>query len=138
MTEDLGEYTCGADWIGMWGVLGDSDKDRDDTDSTYILVRNDFDILDMTGCLKNLTEDIFGDSWVQTANVQCALVWLRGCTSCEASLAIWRHHAPILAHWRGDRGRDRVGILWDDDRWESWRWHVLAILAILIAWRSGR
>ena len=29
-------------------------KMKIDTDGTYILVRNDFYVLDMTGCLKNL------------------------------------------------------------------------------------
>lgn len=37
------------------GILKGLDVDKVDTDSTYILVRNDFDVLDMASCLKDLT-----------------------------------------------------------------------------------
>lgn len=59
------------------------DKINFDTDSTYILVRNDFDILDMTRGLKDLTEHVFCYSWVEPTDVQGALIRLGSRTASE-------------------------------------------------------
>ena len=47
-------------------VLGkrDVEQARSDTDSTYILVRNDFDILHMTCRLEYLSQHLLGHSWI--------------------------------------------------------------------------
>lgn len=93
------------------------DTDKVDTDSTYILVRNDFDVLDMTSGLEDLTEHIFSDSWVKTPNIQGPLVRLRGCATNEAACTVRRHDASIFSHGRGYRCRNGIRILWDDDGW---------------------
>jgi len=93
------------------------DIDKVDTDSTYILVRNDFDVLDMTSGLEDLTEHIFSNSWVKAPNVQGPLVRLRGCATNEAACTIRRHHASIFSHGRGYRGRNGIGVLGYDDWW---------------------
>jgi hypothetical protein len=51
------------------GILKGFDIDKVDTDSTYILVRNDFNVLDMTSCLKDLAKNIFSDSRIKTSNI---------------------------------------------------------------------
>jgi hypothetical protein len=51
------------------GILKGLDVDKVDTDSTYILVRNDFDVLDMASCLKDLTKNILSDPRIKASNV---------------------------------------------------------------------
>ncbi|RXK34165.1 hypothetical protein BBD39_06145 [Arsenophonus endosymbiont of Bemisia tabaci Asia II 3] len=41
---------------------------------TYVLVRDDLDVLHVSGGLKDLPEDLFGDSGVQATNVQSSFV----------------------------------------------------------------
>jgi hypothetical protein len=93
---------------------------------TYVLVRDDLDILNMTRGLKNLTQNFLGHSLVQSANVEGALVRLRGGAT-EATCAGGRHDTSLVRRsGRGDSSRDRVGVLRDMERW---RGHRLAILA---------
>lgn len=111
-----------------------------DTDSTYILVRNDFDVLDVSSGFEDLSKHIFRNSWIQTSNIQCALIWLWSSTSNKASCTIRGHH-PILSHGRAYSGRDRIGVLRNNDGREGWRGHVraLSIVPIFVAWcASGR
>jgi hypothetical protein len=42
---------------------------RIDTDGTYILVGNDFDILDVASGLEDLSQHLFGDPRVQASNI---------------------------------------------------------------------
>jgi hypothetical protein len=51
------------------GILKGFDTDKVDTDSTYILVRNDFDVLDVTSCFEDLAKNIFSDSRIKTSNI---------------------------------------------------------------------
>jgi len=84
--------------LRCWNSQG-FDTDEVDTDSTYILVWNDFNILDMPSRLKDLSKHIFCDSWIQTSNVQCTLVRLGSRATNESSSAIRRHNTSILSHW---------------------------------------
>jgi hypothetical protein len=56
-----------------WNSQG-VDTDKFDTDSTYILVRNDFDILHMTSGFENLSKHILCDPRIEPSNVQRAFV----------------------------------------------------------------
>lgn len=92
---------------------------------TYILVRDDLDVLNMACSLENLTQDFLSHSLVQSANVEGTLVGLRGGAT-EATCAGGRHDASLVGgSGRSDSGRDRVGVLRDMKRW---RGHRLAIL----------
>lgn len=61
----------------------------------------------MASRLKNLAEDIFGDTLVETTDVQGSLIRLRSCTAEGASCG--RQHAAFVR--RGHGRRDRVVVL---------------------------
>jgi len=116
------------------------DKSKVDTDRTYVLVRNDFDILNMAGGLENLPEHILCNTWIKPSDIQRALVRFWGSTTHEAASAAWRHHPT--RHWRCDGSRDRVRVLRDDDGRQRRRRHVGRIalttpLAIIILMLTG-
>jgi hypothetical protein len=56
------------DSLSCWNSQG-FDTDKVDTDSTYILVRNDFDVLDMARGLEDLTENILSDPRIKASDV---------------------------------------------------------------------
>lgn len=68
---------------------------------SYILVGDNLDVLDMTSSLKDLAQDILGDSLVETSDVQSPLVRLRSSTG-------GGHDATVLAHGRGHASGDGV------------------------------
>ncbi len=73
---------------------------------TYILIGDDFDILDMAGSLKDLAQNILGNPLVEATDVQGSLVRL-GSRSSEIISAGWRHHAAIFT---ADCSRDGVVV----------------------------
>lgn len=116
-------------------------KGKGSNSITYVLVRNDLDVLNMAGRLENLAQDVFCDAGVQASNIQSTLVRLRSSAATERAAAGRRHNAALVAasaHRRGDRGRDRVRVLRDVQRG---RRHVGgvrgSVLAVLVAWSTG-
>jgi hypothetical protein len=85
--------------------------------STHVLIRDDLDTDYVPGSLEDLFEDVFGDSRVKPAHVQCPFVrfW---CRSTDHSS---RGRRQCTA--RSDGGRNVIIVLWDDDRRERWRTH---------------
>ncbi len=83
-----------------WNSRG-VDTDKFDTDSTYILVRNDFDILDMTGGFEDLSKDILCNPRIKTSYIQSAFVRFGSRTSSKATGTARRQDASILPtrHW---------------------------------------
>lgn len=47
--------------------------------TTYVLVGNDLDVLNMSSSLEDLAENVLGNSLVQASHVQRALVRLGSC-----------------------------------------------------------
>jgi hypothetical protein len=122
------------------GALKDVTNERANTNSTYILVRNDFHVLYVPGRLENLTQNILSDSRIKASDIQSALVRLRGGSAHKSPSAIGRHNTPILPHGRCDCRWYGVRILWDDNRGKrGWR-HMgvcLSIMPVLITRRTG-
>lgn len=101
---------------------------------TYVLIGDDLDVLDVAGSLEDLSQDILGDSRVQTTDVQRALVGLRGGAARERATA-GRRHDLIATHGRGDGSRYRIRVGWDVQRW---RRHVgIGAVAIFVARSSS-
>lgn len=80
---------------------------------TCVLVWDDLDTLNVTGSLEDLSKNIFGDTLVQSADIQCALVRLRGSTSAETTGAAGGHDLVDARHRGGDGRGDRVVVLRD-------------------------
>ena len=82
---------------------------------TCILVRNDFDALDMASRLEDLPQHVLGDARVQASHIQGPFVRLRsGATRDVAGTATgWRH--DIGAHWGADCSGNGVVVLRDAD-----------------------
>jgi hypothetical protein len=98
---------------------------------TYVLVRDDLDVLHVSSGLENLPENLFGDPGVQTANIQSSFVGLRGCAPDGAASAHGRVHSVEHVDLR-DIHWERVVVLRDVEA-ERWlRGHALAV-AILEA-----
>lgn len=96
---------------------------------TYVLIGDDLDVLDVTSSLEDLSQDILGDSRVQTTNVQRTLVGFGGGAAGKGATA-GRRHDLVAAHGRGNGGRDRVRVGWDVQRW---RRHVgIGTVAIFV------
>ena len=76
----------------------------------------------MSSSLEDLFQDIFRHPRVETADVKSSLVWLRGCTTHISACAGGGNH--VSRHRRGDRGRNRVGVLGDNHGWARRRRHV--------------
>lgn len=107
---------------------------------TCILVRNDFDALDMASRLEDLPQHIFGDARVQASHIQGPFVRLRsGATRDVTGTATgWRH--DIGAHGGADCSGNGVVVLGDDDGRKR-RGHVLLLLALvaaIVTRRAGR
>lgn len=93
----------------------------------------------MASGLEDLAQDVLSNTRVQASDVQRSLVRLgRSPARSIASSAGGGH--DTTRHGRADRGRDGVGVLWDDHRGERRRRHVLlsaALLAIVARGSSG-
>lgn len=78
---------------------------------TYVLVRDDLDVLHMAGRLKDLAQHVLSDPSVQATDVERALVRLRRSASGEGTTR--RHQSTLVptSHGRCNGGRDRVGVL---------------------------
>jgi len=98
---------------------------------TYVLVRDDLDVLHVSSGLENLPENLFGDPGVQTANVQSSFVGLGGSTPDGAASAHGRTKAVETVGIRHVHG-ERVVVLRDVEAERRLARHSLAV-AILIA-----
>ena len=99
--------------------------------STYVLVRDDLDILHVSSSLENLSQDFLGDPRVQTANVKGSLVGLRGGAPDGTAGAHWGTKtikAVRVGHVHGEG----VVVLRDVEAKRRLTRHTLAV-AILIA-----
>lgn len=76
---------------------------------TYVLVRDDLDVLDVTSGLEDLAQDILRDAGIKAADIQGALVGLGGGATRERA-PTGRGHDLVAAHGRGDGSRNRVGV----------------------------
>lgn len=107
-----------------------------DARSPYILVRDDFDVLDVTSSLEDLTQNILGDTGIQATDIQGPLVRLwRGATRKWAPAG--RGQDLVATHGRGDSGRDWVGVGGDMQRR---RRHVgvrATVLGVIVARSSS-
>lgn len=93
--------------------------------AAYILVGNDLDTLHVPGGFKDLPQDVFGDASIKTSNIQSALVWFGSSPTDKAAGAGRGHH--VAGHRRGDRRRNRIGVLGDHDRGKRWWRHMCRI-----------
>lgn len=92
--------------------------------STHILVRDNLDVLHVSGGLKDLLENIFRNARVQASNVQRSFVGFRSRSADAPSAAGGRQDTL-------DGGGNRAVVLRDVDveiRGRR-RWHTSAILA---------
>ena len=136
---------------GGWGAcLGIFAGRSTHSISTYGLVRDDLDVLNMASSLEDLAKNVFRDPRVQSSHVQRALIWLWSGAAHESTSAVGGHH--LARHGRSHCGRNRVGILRDHDRRQRWRRHVgrigLAVACRTVvltlaggpnrAWRRGK
>jgi len=99
--------------------------------STYVLVRDDLDVLHVSSGLEDLSQDFLGDPRVQTTNVKGSLVGLRGGAPDGAASAHGRAktvEAVGVGHVHGER----VVVLRDVETERRLARHALAV-AILIA-----
>jgi hypothetical protein len=105
--------------------------------NTYILVRDDFDALNVTRGLEYLLQNLFRNPRVQPTNIKCSFVRLRRRTS-HAARADWRSDAAVTTGESLDSilqiGMDGAIVLRDADgklRRHSLRWWHLRLRAIL-------
>lgn len=106
-------------------------KDRQ-INITYVLVRDNFDILYVAGGFKDLAQDILGHTRIQTTHVESSLIRLGRSTSREGTGAGGGHDI-VAAHGGGNGGRDRVVVGRDMQRRRR-HMGVGTVLAILVAW----
>lgn len=99
---------------------------------TYVLVGDDLDVLNVTGSLKDLAQNILRDTRVQATDVESSLVRLGRRAPGEGTAAGGRHDL-VTRHGRGDRGRNRVRVGRDVER-RGRHVGVGAILTVLVAW----
>jgi hypothetical protein len=99
--------------------------------STYVLVRDDLDVLHVSSGLENLSQDFLGDPWVQTANVKGSLVGLRGSAPDGTACAHWGTKT-VKAVGVGHVHGERVVVLRDVEAERRLARHSLAV-AVLIA-----
>jgi hypothetical protein len=98
---------------------------------TYVLVRDDLDVLHVSSCLEDLSQDFLGDPRVQTTNVKGSLVGLRGGAPDGTASAHGRAktvEAVGIGHVHGER----VVVLGDVEAERRLARHALAV-AVLIA-----
>ena len=99
--------------------------------STYVLVRDDLDVLHVSSGLEDLPENLLGHPGVQTANVQSSFVGLGGSAPDGAASAHGRSKAIETVGIRHVHG-ERVVVLGDVQAERRLSRHALAV-AILIA-----
>lgn len=104
---------------------------------TYVLVRDDLDVLHVSSGLKDLPENLFGDPGVQTANVQSSFVGLGGSTPDGAASAHGRTKAVETVGIRHVHG-ERVVVLRDVEAERRLRGEATLAVAILEALRLTR
>jgi hypothetical protein len=107
---------------GMWVGL---------VQPTYVLVRDDLDILHVSSGLENLSQDFLGDPWVQTADVKGSLVGLWGGAPDGTAGAHWGAKT-VKAVGVGHVHGERVVVLRDVEAERRLARHSLAV-AILVA-----
>jgi hypothetical protein len=101
-----------------------------------ILVRDDLDVLNVTRSLKDLTEDILGDTGIKSANIESPLIRLGRGTAGKWAGATRRHQAAFVtsaSHRRSDSGRDGICILRDMQRRGRQMARSTLVLTILVA-----
>lgn len=103
---------------------------------TYVLVRDDLDVLHVSSGLEDLPENLFGNPRVQTANVQSSFVGLGGSAPDGAASAHGRSKAVEAVGIRHVH-RERVVVLGDVEAERRLGGHALAV-AILEALRLAR
>ena len=99
--------------------------------STYVLVRDDLDVLHVSSGLEDLSQDFLGDPRVQSTNVQGSLVGLRGGAPDGAAGAHGRAKTVQAVGIRHVHG-ERIVVLGDVQAERRLSRHALAV-AILIA-----
>lgn len=99
--------------------------------STYVLVRDDLDVLHVSSGLENLSQDFLGDPWVQTADVKGSLVGLWGGAP-DGTAGAHRGAKTVKAVGVGHVHGERVVVLGDVQAERRLSRHALAV-AILIA-----
>ena len=104
---------------------------------TYVLVRDDLDVLHVSSGLKDLPENLFGHPGVQTANVQSSFVGLGGSTPDGAASAHGRTKAVEAVGIRHVHG-ERVVVLRDVEAERRLRGQAALAVAILEALRLTR
>ena len=87
--------------------------------STYVLVRDDLDVLHVSSGLKDLSQDFLGDPRVQSTNVQGSLVGLRGGAP-DGTASAHRGHNGAEIYWSADLTRHHVVVVGNVER----RWHL--------------
>lgn len=90
----------------------------------------------MAGRLKDLLQDVFGDSGVKTTHVERSLVGLGSRTSDKTSTGCRRRDAGRQG--RRDGGRDRVSILRNDYRGQRGRHVATSSILLLAGYRRRR
>jgi len=98
---------------------------------TYVLVRDDLDILHVSGGLENLPQDLLGDPRVQATHVKGSLVGLRGGAP-DGTAGAHRRTKTVEAVGVGHVHGERVVVLRDVEAERRLARHALAV-AILIA-----
>ena len=99
--------------------------------STYVLVRDDLDVLHVSSGLEDLSQDFLGDPRVQSTNVKGSLVGLRGGAPDGATGAHGRAKTVQAVGIRHVHG-ERIVVLGDVQAERRLSRHALAV-AILIA-----
>jgi len=103
---------------------------------TYVLVRDDLDVLHVSSSLKDLPENLLGHPRVQTANVQGSFVGL-GSSAPDGAAGAHGRAKAIEAVDIGHVHRERVVVLRDVETKRRLLGHALAV-AVLIALRLAR
>jgi hypothetical protein len=96
---------------------------------TYVLVRDNLDVLHVSSGLEDLPENLFGDPGVQTANVQSSFVGLRGGAPDGAASAHGRAKAVKAVGVRHVHG-ERVVVLRDVEAERRLRGHALTVAVL--------
>lgn len=96
----------------------------------------------MASRLEDLTQNVLGDTGVESTDIQGPLIRLGSSTAWSVGRATCaRRRHDTTRHRRADSGRDGVRVLRDDDGGERRRRHVLlgvALLAIVARRASDR
>lgn len=101
--------------LELKGTTRSTRKRRGTGKDAYILIGNDFDTLNVAGCLENLTQNLLSDPLVKTSDIESSLVRLRSCTTSKASTARGQSLSRP-GHGRGYGSRNGVRVLGDMER----------------------